>query len=304
MKKTAAYVGGILACLCVPAIVFAQAPFSIDGRAWVSQQAFVESGARCATYSPDPTTTRDILGAVATTIEEGSRLGTLATGGAINVYFHVINNGTSPAQGNISDAMIQAQVNVLNAAFAPQGWSFVHAGTTRTTNAAWFAMSPGSLAEGQAKTALRQGTAQTLNIYTANPSGGLLGWATFPWSYQAAPKQDGVVVLFSSLPGGSAVPYNLGDTATHEVGHWMGLFHTFQGGCTFFNDLAFDTPAEQSPASGCPVGRNTCTLGYQGIGPDPIHNFMDYTDDACMVMFTPKQDALMDGMYTRFREGK
>ena len=92
--------------------------------------------------------------------------------------------------------------------------------------------------------------------------------------------------------------------ATHEVGHWMGLFHTFQGGCGFFNDLIFDTPAERTPASGCPVGRNTCVQGLQGLEPDPIGNFMDYTDDVCMNTFSPKQDAFMDGAFTKFREGQ
>jgi hypothetical protein len=188
---------------------------------------------------------------------------------------------------------------VLNDAFGPHGWSFVLAGTDITTNDAWFVMEPGTTAERDAKSALRQGSADDLNIYTANPGSNLLGWATFPSSYQRDPSDDGVVVLYASLPRGGAVPYDEGDTATHEVGHWFGVYHTFQGGCSKNNDLVSDTAAERSPAFGCPVGRDTC----RAAGLDPIRNFMDYTDDACMNQFTAGQDQRMDAMFSAYRLG-
>lgn len=220
------------------------------------------------------------------------------TGGTINVYFHVISNGSA---GNVSDAMIASQLNVMNAAFGQWGWSFNLVATTRTSNSTWYNSCATSSVESQMKNALRQGTADDLNIYSCNPSGGLLGWATFPSSYASQPKMDGVVLLHSSLPGGSAAPYNLGDTGTHEVGHWMGLYHTFQGGCNGSGDVVSDTPAERSPAYGCPVGRNSCR---NKPGLDPIENFMDYTDDSCMDRFTAGQDARMDSMFTTYRYNK
>lgn len=227
------------------------------------------------------------------------------TGGTINVYFHVINNGTGIANGDISSQMINDQINVLNAAYASSGWSFNLVSTDRTTNATWYANCYGS-AESAMKAALHQGTADDLNVYTCNPSGGILGYATFPSSYASKPSLDGVVLLYSSLPGGNAVPYNLGDTGTHEVGHWMGLYHTFQGGCNrqaAGGDGVSDTPSEKSAAFGCPVGRDTCT-GNKFPGVDPITNFMDYTDDSCMDRFSVGQDSRMDAQFTTYRFGK
>ncbi len=237
--------------------------------------------------------------------EAPAAVGFAATGGVIDVYFHVINKGAGLANGDIPDSQIADQIAVLNSAYSSTGWSFRLVATDRTTNATWYTMGQGSSAETQAKTALRRGTADDLNVYSANLGGGLLGWATFPSGYASNSTYDGVVILFSSVPGGSAAPYNLGDTATHEVGHWMGLYHTFQGGCNGSGDLVADTPAERSPAYGCPTGRDSCKGRKGGAdGLDPINNFMDYTDDACMFQFTTGQDTRVDEQFTAYRLGK
>src|SRR4029453_7173992 len=222
----------------------------------------------------------------------------------ISVRFHVIRS--SSGAGDVTDAQINAQIDVLNDAYsgttggANTPFRFALAGVTRTNNDAWYTMGYGSQEEKGAKAALRVGGAETLNIYSANLGGGLLGWATFPSDYRKRPSQDGVVILNESVPGGSAAPYNLGDTATHEVGHWVGLYHTFQSGCTIGDQIA-DTPAERSAAFGCPVNRDTCA-GRKYPGLDPIENFMDYTDDACMFKFTVNQATRTSSQYAAYRQ--
>lgn len=212
----------------------------------------------------------------------------------IDVHWHTITDG---AKGVLTASEINSQISVLNSAYAGTGFSFVLKSTTTTNNATWYnGLDYGTTAERNMKTALHAGDNSDLNMYSANLAGGLLGWATFP--KKQASSMDGVVILDESLPGGTASPYNQGDTATHEVGHWLNLFHTFQGGCSdTAGDYVTDTPAEASPASGCPTGRDTCTLP----GLDPIKNFMDYTTDVCMDHFSTGQKTRMQSAWVAFR---
>jgi len=284
-------------------------PFHLNGHVWRSKKAFIESGARCATRHVDEIEGEEVEKFIHKTANErGGSGGRGSSGGSdvapastlpatIYVYVHVINIGSGLSNGDVPIGQINDQINVLNGAYAGLGSTFSLADVDQTLNAMWYTAGPGSQAEAQMKAALRKGGKSDLNIYTNNPGGGLLGWATFPWSYSSNPANDGVVILYSSLPGGSAVPYNLGDTATHEVGHWLGLYHTFQGGCSKSGDYVSDTPSERSPAYGCPTGRDSCKQG----GLDPIENFMDYSDDACMDTFTAGQRTRMQSMWGSYR---
>ncbi|HYE97081.1 MAG TPA: M43 family zinc metalloprotease [Rubricoccaceae bacterium] len=269
----------------------AEAFYASDDRTYIH-------GRRCATVVTDEAAARQADATVAEWLRQhqGSE-NNLVTN--IPVRFHVVRAGTSISQGNVSDAMIANQIQVLNDAYAPWGYSFTLASVDRTTNSSWYNGCYSSSTERQMKRALAIDPTNNLNIYTCNPSGGILGWAYFPWSYRQDNAMHGVVLLHSSLPGGSAAPYNLGDTGTHEVGHYLGLYHTFQGGCANPGDSVSDTPAEASPAYGCPTGRNTCSAP----GLDPIENFMDYTDDSCMDRFTAGQDARMDAMVANYKPG-
>ena len=225
----------------------------------------------------------------------------------IDTYFHVIcddlgNNCTNTQQE------VNASMAVLNDAFAggdsygnlgnglgtPFAFNIVE--TVYTNDSRWLNITRSS--QGAMKSALRRGDESTLNIYSTGIEDGLLGWATFPTSYASNPLDDGVVILNESAPGGTAAPYNEGDTLTHEVGHWLGLYHTFQGGCKGGGgDQVADTAGERSAAYGCPIGRDTC----RGGDVDPIHNFMDYTDDSCMFTFTKGQAYRADTMTLEFR---
>jgi len=279
-----------------------------DGTVYLNQHAFIESGHRCAVQPVDGMTEARIMKEVAERTS-GIQLESAPGSITIPVYVHVIQqNGTAGVSGTgfVPSSWISSQISVLNVAFAGNGpggtgadtpFRFTLAGTNYTVNSSWYGAGPGTAAQTAMKNALHQGTGDDLNLYT-NSGGGYLGWATFPWNYAGNPLQDGVVVWWNSLPGGNDPAYSLGDTATHEVGHWVGLYHTFQGGCNGQGDYVSDTPAERTYAFGCPIGRDSCK---NKAGLDPIENFMDYTDDYCMYKFTTGQSVRADTMWTTYR---
>lgn len=150
-----------------------------------------------------------------------------------DLLFHVVYENTTLEGGYIPEQQIKDQIDVLNEDYSLTGIRWRHTNTTRTKNSDWFnRVAPENEHENDMKTLLRTGGAASLNVYSVGfrdgEGAGLLGYSTFPWDYNDKTFLDGVVVLYSSLPGGTLAPYNKGRTLTHEIGHWLGLYHTFQ----------------------------------------------------------------------------
>jgi hypothetical protein len=220
----------------------------------------------------------------------------------VDVFFHVIHDG---ATGNVSDKAIRDEITVMNLGFGGMeggvntGISFKLAGIDRTDNVSWFNAQAGSSAEREMKAALHRGDASDLNIYSSTAEA-YLGWAYFPSSYKVHPLIDGVVMDWASMVHTSAQyagRYDLGKTATHEVGHWFGLDHVFNGGCNNWGDHVDDTPPQLVATRGCPEGQDSCSEP----GLDSIHNYMDYSYDSCYTQFTAGQAKRMQEQWLAFR---
>lgn len=125
----------------------------------------------------------------------------LAPGGVVNVYFHVLTGAAG--EYSVTSQQISDQISVLNNAYARGSWLFNLMSFDVTANSAWANMDIDSTAELEAKKALKIGGSCDLNIYTANLGNNLLGWSTFPAFYESSPAEDGVVLHFDTLPGGS-----------------------------------------------------------------------------------------------------
>lgn len=207
---------------------------------------------------------------------------------------------------NISQAQIQSQIDALNEDYAGTNadhnltstYNTVKAGDVgvrfvldqvvrrSTTKSSW------TTNDAMKKSA--QGIAPTspttkLNLWVCNLSGGILGYAQFPGGSSST---DGVVIDDNAFgrTGTAAAPFNKGRTATHEVGHWLNLRHIW-GDATCGNDQVGDTPLHNAANFGCPAAghKSTCT----GQPVEMTMNYMDYTDDACMYMFSLGQRSRM-----------
>ncbi|KAE8271751.1 hypothetical protein A4X09_0g602 [Tilletia walkeri] len=266
--------------------------------------ARTRAGQLCGTNQPVNRTLEAQLAPIIAS-EKSKEASQRATPRKIKVYAHVISNGT---RGKIPLSRVKKQISVLNKDYYSANYHFSLVSTSYTSKPAWYGVIDGDTNKIglQMRKALYKGGKDTLNIYITNLGRGLLGFAAFPWLYNTTGSPawaDGVVLHTQTLPSSNSTsfaPYNLGRTATHEVGHWLGLYHPFQGeSCDVSNpgDYIADTPLQLDPTFGCPASKNSCP----SAGNDVIHNFMDYSDDSCMQSFTRGQKTRMHAISTKFR---
>jgi len=213
----------------------------------------------------------------------------------VPTYFHVITNGE---EGNNETNVIES-MHVLNNAFKLNTatfkfqFNFNLLETTYTNEESWFSERSEEM---PMKEALRTGECNALNIYS-NSGLGYLGFAYYPQICQASQTRDGVIINERSVPGGSL---GNGDTLVHEVGHWLGLLHTFEGGCSGRGDSVDDTPAHEAH-SNCNLLTNVIPNTCGGEEPDPVNNYMSYSSDACMSEFTEGQYERMFSQWHMYR---
>lgn len=225
----------------------------------------------------------------------------------------VVNVLYKTAAENISDAQIQSQIDVLNKDFTATNSDFnstpsLFAGVATNVDITFElvtinrkATTKTSWGTRDAMKKSKQGginptsPTTTLNLWVCTIGGGILGYAQFPGGSTAT---DGVVCdskyVGVTSNSGTAYPYNLGRTATHEVGHWMNLRHIW-GDTTCGSDLVSDTPTHNTANYGVPVypHLSTCT----GTPVEMTMNYMDYTDDRGMYMFTNGQKARITPLF-------
>ena len=215
----------------------------------------------------------------------------------IPVAFHVIHDGTD---GYLSEARTNAQINELNRAFKGTGISFRLESIDWKRSKNWFTKCTKTAKEKRIKKKLSVDPASTLNIYTCGPKDTVQagGWSTFPWWYDEDDEQHGVMLDYRVFSGGTYPFLDEGDAPVRQVGHYLGLYHTFENGCSSPGDEVDDTEPQAEATVGCPSpAPDTCSGGKR----DPIDNFMDLSDDRCRDHFTRHQADRMKDMVELYR---
>jgi hypothetical protein len=222
-----------------------------------------------------------------------------------DLYVNVVAANMTYGGGWVPNAHIEDQIKVLNQGYLDVGVSFRLVNITRILSSRYHhdltVPEDDAMAEmlGNFGKTFRKGDIKVLNVNLIGFSSDeeTYGFALPPSFYAEYPEYDGAYIRFNSLPGGSS-DVRQGSTLIHEVGHWLSLWHTFQDGCDGVGDEVSDTPAEATPASGCPTARDSCS-GLPGL--DPVENYMDYSAEGCRVRFSPGQISRMKQAIDVFR---
>lgn len=222
----------------------------------------------------------------------------LAAEARIPIVLHVIQAGK---KGRVSDEQIAVLLHNLNVAYANTPFSFYLAKVNRVNNKSWSNnCSFGSKNEKAMKKKLAVDPRNNVNVYvckTNTPKDGTVGFAYFPFWFAENSTMHGISLHPLTMPGSGNDEVGLyGLTFAHEMGHYLGVYHTFEEGCADGDEVA-DTPAQAEPSWECNVGADTCAGG----GADDVTNFMDYTPDSCMDHFTAGQVQRMVAITSAFR---
>ncbi|CAI6076949.1 hypothetical protein V2G26_012506 [Clonostachys chloroleuca] len=219
----------------------------------------------------------------------------------VQVYFHVIDNGSNSTV--IKDSDIDRQMRLIDEEFSKHGFHMKLANVSRTSNRDW-AQDANSTGVTNMKNTLRRGRYRDLNVYIVDSiaNGTQNGNCHYPTAHHPEGSReflrDGCVIRNFVVPktDEAATVEGKGKTLIHEVGHWFGLIHTFEGGCDK-GDEVDDTPPQVASSTTCGLPAKTCP----GAAAVLFKNYMDYSPGACRDSFTPGQVERMKGFWTNYR---